>query len=163
MSLIVMLGCRNEEAASTESVLEMKTIDSRDQVAAAGVDEGWRDTAWGSPPDESMVFVKAEGTVKFFEKPYERFSIGEITLGNIKYGYWENQLYKVTMNLMGSEECRPLWLWMTSQYGEPIDTGRDNTFGSWEGYKSGIILFGISSCEVTYFHIDLSQKQRAAK
>lgn len=70
-----------------------------------------------------------KGEVSYYSKPGEIYTIGEISVDKVIYGFYRDQLFGVYLNIDSIEVYDELFLHMKSQYGLPeYKTTSDNLF-----------------------------------
>ena len=61
-----------------------------------------------------------KGEVSYYSKPGEIYTIGEVSVDKVIYGFYRDQLFGVYLNIDSIEVYDKLFLHMKSQYGLPV-------------------------------------------
>ena len=100
-------------------------------AGASDLQKGILQYEWGDSASRYNGLLKLDnkGEVSYYSKPGEMYTIGEVSVDKVIYGFYRDQLFGVYLNIDSIEVYDKLLLHMKSQYGLPIyKTTANNLF-----------------------------------
>ncbi|WP_028579274.1 hypothetical protein [Desulfogranum japonicum] len=90
-------------------------------VNASDIEKGISEYSWGDSASKHSGLSKlgAKGEVSYYSNPGETYTIGDVTIDNVVYGFYKDQLFGIYLNIDSIDIYDTLLNHMKSQYGLP--------------------------------------------
>lgn len=88
---------------------------------ASEIEDGFLHYTWGDSSSKytGLSILGEKGEVSYYSKPGEEYTIGNVTIDKIIYGFHKDHLFGVYLNINSIEVYDKLFNHMKSQYGLP--------------------------------------------
>lgn len=90
-------------------------------ASAADLQQGLSGYKWGESVSKYPGLKKAgeKGNVTYYSKPGEVYTIGDVSVENVVYGFFEDKLFGIYLNIDSADIYDQLFAHMKSEYGLP--------------------------------------------
>lgn len=90
-------------------------------VSVANIKQGLSEYKWGENITKYPALKKAgeKGEVTYYSKPGEVYTIGSISVANVVYGFYEDKLFGIYLNIDSADIYDQLFSHMKKEYGLP--------------------------------------------
>ncbi|BHH85532.1 hypothetical protein [Desulforhopalus sp. 52FAK] len=103
---------------------------------ASNFENGFMQYTWGDNASKhtGLSIVGQKGEVAYYSKPGEEYTIGNVTIDKIIYGFHQDHLFGVYLNINSAEVYDKLFNHMKSLYGLPASklTAGDQSVYKWK-------------------------------
>jgi hypothetical protein len=105
-------------------------------ASASDIERGFLHYTWADSSSKytDLSILAEKGEVSYYSKPGEEYTIGNVSIHKIIYGFYKDQLFGVYLNIDSIEVYDKLFNHMKSQYGLPATklTADDQSVFKWK-------------------------------
>ena len=105
-------------------------------ASASELESGFLHYTWGDSSSQytGLTILAEKGDVSYYSKSGEEYTIGDVSIDKIIYGFYRDQLFGVYLNIDSIEVYDKLFNRMKSQYGLPATklTADDKSVFKWK-------------------------------
>lgn len=90
-------------------------------ASASGIENGFLNYTWADSSSKytGLLILAEKGEVSYYSNPGEEYTIGNVSIDKIIYGFYKDQLFGVYLNIDSIEVYDKLFSHLKAQYGLP--------------------------------------------